>query len=339
MKFEIRNLKFGFAAVALLLATGCEKAVPPLPAEGFIAQASLSTNVIHVGDPVTLTLTARHPTGSAIHFPDIASRLQEQSSDAGNDKKIVVSGRASDNKTIAEGIQQTEETYRLTSFRTGDWTVSTNPVTCTFADGTEKSQALPELILHVQSLLNETNANKISDIKDIVKPPMHISPKLWVPLLIALLAIIAGVITLLFLRKPRTILQMAPPQPPQVIARQALAALKRKDWIPEPFFTELSLILRTYLENRFDINAPESTTEELTRSMSKDVRLNIKEQQTLNHFLTQADMVKFARADAEKQVMETAFETVEHFVDQTEPVEEDNHLEPQKNTENAKGDK
>lgn len=186
-------------------------------------------------------------------------------------------------------------------------------------------QALPELVLHVQSSLNTNNATKLSDIKDIIKPPLQVSRKLWAPLLIALLALVAGIATLIFLNKPRTILQMPPPQPPHIIARTALTALRGKPWSPEPFFTELSLILRTYLENRFNLNAPESTTEELTRSMATDIRLELKEQQALRNFMTQADLVKFARAGAAKEVMQTAFTTVEDFVEQTkeEPPQEE----------------
>ena len=305
----------------LLVLTGCGKPVEPLPPEGFVANAVVSTNTILVGDPVTLTLTARHPAGSTITFPNV-----------GNGKEVTVRGRASSNRELSKTILESEEIYQLTSFRVGDWPVTTNPVVCTFSGITQKAQALPELVLHVQSSLNATNATKLSDIKDIVKPPLRISRKLWVPLLIALLALIAGIATLIFLNKPRTILQMAPPIPPHLIARQALAALRSKPWMPEPFFTELSLILRTYLENRFDIKAPESTTEELARSMSSDTRLELKEQQTLRNFLTQADLVKFARAGAEQDVMQNAFATVEDFVEQTKESEQ-----PQKNTENAKG--
>jgi hypothetical protein len=111
----------------------------------------------------------------------------------------------------------------------------------------------------------------------------------------------------------------------------ALAALRDKPWSAEPFFTELSLILRTYLENRFSLNAPESTTEELTRAMSSDTRLEFKEQQALRNFMTQADLVKFARADAQQDVMQNAFATVEQFVEQTKQ----ENL-PQKSTENSK---
>jgi hypothetical protein len=306
MRFDIRYLIF-VAACSLL--SGCGKPVEPLPFGGFSLCAGLSTNTIYVGDPVTLKLTARHPTGSTVSFPNI-----------GNGKEVTVRGRAATSRNLSKTILESEEIYQLTSFRVGDWNIATNPVVCIFSGGERKIQNLPALTLHVQSSLNATNATKLSDIKDIVKPPLQIVRKLWIPLLIALLALIAGLLTLLFLRKRRTVQQSSTPQqPPHVIARQALDALRGKQWSPEPFFTELSLILRTYLENRFTLNAPESTTEELTHSMSADTRLELKEQQTLCNFLTQADLVKFARAGAEKEVMQNAFTTVEQFVDQTAP--------------------
>jgi predicted HicB family RNase H-like nuclease len=67
--------------------------------------------------------------------------------------------------------------------------------------------------------------------------------------------------------------------------------------------------------------------------MTADNRLAVKEQQTLHNFLTQADLVKFARADAQQDVMQNAFDTVEQFVEQTK----EKNAEPQKNAENAKG--
>jgi hypothetical protein len=299
----------------LLVLTGCGKPVEPFPPEGFVAHAALSTNTIFVGDPVTLTLTARHPAGSTISFPNI-----------GNGKEVTVRGRASSNRELTKTILESEELYQLTSFRVGDWSIATNPAVCTFSGGTQKMQALPELILHVQSSLNATNATKLSDIKDIIKPPLQIPRKLWIFLIIALLALIAGIATIFFLRKKHFAQQsFVPPQPPHILARQALTALRGKPWSPEPFFTELSLILRTYLENRFNLHAPESTTEELTRSMASDTRLELKEQQTLRNFMTQADLVKFARAGAEQDAMQNAFTTVEDFVEQTkeEPPQEE----------------
>lgn len=300
------KFRYPYLLILLALLTGCGKPVEPLPPDGFAIHAALNANTLLVGDPVTLTLTAHHPAGSTISFPNIE-----------NGKEVTVRGRAFSNRELSKTVLESEEVYQLTSFRVGEWTIGTNPVVCTFSNGTQKAQSLPELVMHVQSSLNATNATQLSDIKDIIKPPLQIPHTLWIFLIIALLALIAGIATLIFMNKPHTILQMPPPQPPHIIARMALTALRGKPWSPEPFFTELSLILRTYLENRFSLNAPEFTTEELTRAMSSDTRLEFKEQQILRNFMTQADLVKFARANAQQDVMQNAFATVEEFVEQT----------------------
>ena len=287
-----------------MMFAGCKEQVAPLPAEGFAVRAEMSENTIRVGDAVTLTLTARHPDGSVIRFPQ-PSRNRE----------IVVNGRSTETRQVAAGIQETEEVFQLTSFRFGEWTVLTGNTVCVFSDGTEKLMEIPLLTLRVEKQL-AAGDSKISDIRNIIKPPLKISVKLLVLLLVALIAIAAGVITLHILRKPQTILQI-PKQPPHMIARQSLIALRAKEWIADPFFTELSFILRTYLENRFSIHAPESTTEELTKMMSNDSRLNLRDQQTLRNFMTQSDLVKFAGAGAENEVMQNAFTTVENFVEDT----------------------
>lgn len=291
--------------ILTLLLFGCGQ--PTLPPGEFEVDAALSQHSLHVGDATTLTLTARHPAGSTICFPTL-----------GKSKEIVVRGRSFDTSELSGDLLKTKEVYQITSLRVGDWQLFTQPALCTFADGTQKTQLLPVLVLKVQSTLNETNVTRLSDIKGVVKPPLRIGRIAWVMLLIAVLAIIAGLLTRFFRRRKQGETALIKPGvPPEVIAAEALAALRNKRWVPEPFFTELSLILRTYLENRFNLNAPESTTEELTRTMAHDDRLQSHEQQTLRTFLTQADLVKFSRAGAEKEVMRTAFQTVEDFVAET----------------------
>lgn len=307
MKFEIRKLRFVFAGAAVLLLAGCGRPADPLAPDSFTAHAVLSTNRITVGGPAVLTMTARHPEGSAVRFPAPA-----------NDGDTIILDRTSVQRKQGRGLLETQETIRLTSFRTGERRLAGDTAVCRFADGTEAAQPLPELMLQVQSVLNETNAAALSDIKDIVRPPFRPAPLVWVLLAVALLAVVAGAAALLLRRKPRAV-PAPPPLPPDVIARRALDELRAGPWIPEPFFTRLSLILRTYLEGRFRIQAPESTTEELTRAMMTDRRLNTREQQSLLDFLTQADLVKFARAGAEQDVMQCALDIVARFIDETPP--------------------
>jgi len=317
---RIGNISFVFirenswAKILILLGlfflTGCGK--PTLPEGGFAAKATLSEQQLKIGDITTLTFTARHAAGSVVKFPV-----------PGKGKEVVVRGRSSDTTELAEGILQTEEVYYLTSLRTGNWLITTNLAVCTFSDGSKKAQAFPPLTLNAQSSLDETNINSLSDIKGLAKPPLQISPIIKVVMLIALLALLAGLITLLFIRKAKKSTSAEPDLPAHIKALTALSALKETPWMPEPFFVELSLILRTYLENRFDLNAPESTTEELAGKLNHDDRLTLKDQNTLREFFIQADLVKFARAGAEKDVMRTAFNTVETFVEQTKEADQE----------------
>jgi len=306
--------------LGVVLLAGCDQPMK-LPPDGFAAKAMLSRDTLQVGDPVTLTLTAHHPTGSTVHFPTI-----------GKGKEIVVHGRSIDTQERTKETFETEEIYKLTSFRIGNWALTTNPIVCTFADGREKEQALSTLILHVQSTLNESNANKLSDIKGPAKPPFRILRRVWVPALIVLLALIAGLITLLFMKKPKATIGSEPAEPAHVRAKRALDSLRKSEWIPEPFFVRLSLILRTYLEDRFDLNAPESTTEELAGKLKHDPQLDTDNRNSLQRFFTQADLVKFARAGAEQEVMQTAFDTVTQFIDQTQQEES----LPEESTKNSK---
>jgi hypothetical protein len=305
----MRHLLF---CLLLLILAGCGKP-PMLAPDEFRVQAELSPEDLHVGDPVVLTLTAQHPAGSRIRFPTI-----------GKPREVVVLNQTRDTRELSETTLETKCVIQLTSFRVGDWLVTTNPAVCTFSNGVEKAQMLPKLILFVGSSLE--GSTKLSDIKDSGSPSSRFLRVVWVLLLVSLLALAAGLLSRLVRRKMNPFAPEAPPVPPHIAAQNALDALRNEPWIPEPFFVKLSLILRTYLEDRFKLNAPESTTEELAEKLPREHK------GSLLPFFEQADLVKFARADAQQEVMQTAFTTVEDFVEQT--VQEE-YL-PQESTENSK---
>ena len=77
------------------------------------------------------------------------------------------------------------------------------------------------------------------------------------------------------------------------------------------------MILRTYLEGRFSLNAPDETTEEIVEEMSRSAELNGSQRNILQDFMRQADMVKFAKGHPERTTMESAFDTTRQFVEET----------------------
>jgi hypothetical protein len=85
----------------------------------------------------------------------------------------------------------------------------------------------------------------------------------------------------------------------------------------KPFYTALSLILRSYLEGRFNLNAPDETTEEIIEELSRSPELNGQQRNILQEFMRQADIVKFAKGHPDRTTMESAFHTTKQFVEET----------------------
>lgn len=117
-----------------------------------------------------------------------------------------------------------------------------------------------------------------------------------------------------------------PPLPPDRRALDALDALLREE-LPErglvaPFFTRLSAIARLYVEERFGLRAPEQTTEEFLVELSRRAdlpSLTADHRALLREFLTRADLVKFARADADPADCTQAADDIRTFVVHTRP--------------------
>ena len=83
----------------------------------------------------------------------------------------------------------------------------------------------------------------------------------------------------------------------------------------DAFYVELSGIVRGYLENRFELRAPELTTEEFLASAGASPDLTAAHQTLLREFLRQADLVKFARARPSGADIEQSLDAAGSFLD------------------------
>ena len=68
-----------------------------------------------------------------------------------------------------------------------------------------------------------------------------------------------------------------------------------------PFYIELSDIIRTYVESRFQIHASEQTTREFLQHAKQHPQLEHMDRKSLAEFLVAADLVKFARHEPSTQ--------------------------------------
>ena len=85
----------------------------------------------------------------------------------------------------------------------------------------------------------------------------------------------------------------------------------------DAFYVRLSLIVRTYLEDRFALRSPELTTPEFLTEMGRSPDLARSHQQLLRDFLTQADLVKFAGLRPGQDAVAESVAAAERFLEET----------------------
>lgn len=110
-----------------------------------------------------------------------------------------------------------------------------------------------------------------------------------------------------------------PAVPPHILARQRLEASLDHLHDPRTFCILVSDAIRFYLEDRFDLRAPERTTEEFLDELQSSRTLNVTHKQTLEAFLQQCDMAKFAKADMLGKELQALYDIGVQFVRETEP--------------------
>lgn len=174
------------------------------------------------------------------------------------------------------------------------------------------------LILPPPSAAANTN-----DIRAL-KPPVDI-PSGWAWLWWTLGAL-ALIVTLLLLwrwwRKKRLAIPPVIVIPPHVRAKQKLAAALLLIAEPMPFCVAVSDTVRVYLEERFQLRAPERTTEEFLNDLQATVHLNIEQKRSVAGFLESCDLVKFARFEPDESALRALHDSAGRLVDETqfEPV-------------------
>ncbi|HTD65415.1 MAG TPA: hypothetical protein VK846_02655, partial [Candidatus Limnocylindria bacterium] len=116
-------------------------------------------------------------------------------------------------------------------------------------------------------------------------------------------------------RKRRSI---APPVPPHVRAREKIDAALQLIGDPRAFCIAVSDAVRVYLEERFNLRAPERTTEEFLRDLQKTSALTAQQKASLAEFLEQCDLVKFARFEPPESLLRELHESALRLVHETQ---------------------
>lgn len=156
----------------------------------------------------------------------------------------------------------------------------------------------------------------------------------WWIILLAAIVLTVGIWMIIRYKKTGKFISRYKPQlPPYEAAVQALDRLKGENlWQQgrvEDYFVRLTDILRTYMAGRFQVSAPEMTTQQFLQEASVNPKLQAHAQE-FSRLLELADLVKFARMQAMPEENAEAFKIVRDFVEQTKPTAEEQAAEKEK---------
>lgn len=190
--------------------------------------------------------------------------------------------------------------YGLTQFDSGKYTI---PRIAILING--KPSFSDSLKVEVADVKVDTLKQKMYEIKDII--PVETSSDWWKYLLGILLLVGLGFLAFWlfkkYYKKPEKAEEIVYTSPIEK-ATSLLQQLERKELIQrgeiKNYYSELTDIVRTYIEEEIHIPAMESTTSELIvslRNVAKNKKLKLSKEtlENLEKVLNQADLVKFAK--------------------------------------------
>ncbi|WP_395042802.1 BatD family protein, partial [Flavobacterium sp.] len=190
--------------------------------------------------------------------------------------------------------------YGLTQFDSGRYTIPKIPI---LING--KSIFSDSINIEVSNVKVDTLKQKMFDIKTIEKVKIETNYWVYIIPIIILLALLLLVFWLFkkYKNRPKKELEIVYKTPIEK-ATSLLQSLEKKElWQNgevKEYYSQLTDIVRTYIEEEIQIPAMESTTSELIFSLKKvasqkKMKLNSETLKNLEKVLKQADLVKFAK--------------------------------------------
>ena len=293
--------------------------IPDSSAQDFSAQVYTDTNKILIGDHVTLTLVLNCQLSKHVLWPEIGDTISAEVE--------VVDRTAPDTlKRRGDGTLEIEQVYTITSFDSGFFVIP--PFRFIDAEDTSSMAETEAILIEVHTMEVDT-AQAFKDIKN----PYSV-PYTWDEFISEAIAI-SGILVLLLLaylfyrywknRPKKEIVEEVFVGDPYEIAMEGLHLLDDKklwqqDKIKE-YYTELTDIVRTYIENRYAIIAMEMTTDEIMESLAY-TQAAPADREKLGQLLLMADMVKFAKSKPLAREHQMNMSQASDFVRDTRQVED-----------------
>lgn len=253
-------------------------------------------------------LIVEAPTGTALQWPEWTAKLEQLQVHAG----------APLAEPLPDGRERTVRTWKLEPLATAEHLL---PAMTVQWDG--GSASVPPMALQVRDLTS-AEQEAVTTFQGIVTPDAIAAPGGGLPWWgWALAAALLGALAFWFYQRLHVPAPVVIITPPWEVAQRRLRELAQRKLHEqgrfEPFYVDLSSILRYYLEDRFQLHAPEQTTQEFLETAQRGSAFTEAQQLSLAQLLRHCDRVKFAQYQPAAEEMQESFSAVERFVEDTRP--------------------
>ena len=254
-------------------------------------KASLEPADILIGEQSKFKLELIQPNSEKVSWPQFADTLATNVQ--------IVEKLKTDTTKLSDGRISITSEYLVSSYDSGFYYIPEQ----IFETATEKAFTNP-VGLTVNTVPVDENADDINAEKAIMSAPFSwVELAKWTGMGLAGVLVVVIVVLLLMrfvFNKKVKILPETPEVvlPAHVVALQKLEQIKtEKIWQQgqiKQFYTEVTDVIREYLEGGYDINAMELTTDEIVALVKKNKELD-EIRLVLKEMLELSDLVKFAK--------------------------------------------
>ena len=285
--------------------------------------SSIDSTSIKIGEQITYKIEVETDTTNPVIFPEGQTFMPLE---------MIESYQPDTTKYDAK--YKLIKKYGLTQFDSGKYVIPKQKI---IIGG--KTFATDSMLVEVNDIVVDTTKQKLYDVKpmiDVKKPSSNWW--LWLLLTIALVATIGFLVYWFVWRKrPLTEEEKIAQLPPYDRAKLALKQLDETKYLEraeiKEYYSELTFIIRKYLDEKVYDKALESTTDQLIDRLNilqegNQIELSKDDIKNIEAILKRADLVKFAKSAPDIELAKLDRQTVDTEIDQVkdalpEPSEEE----------------
>lgn len=288
---------------------------PNATAQAVAVKAKIDSAQMWIGNQTALTFEVVQNKNQKVQFPLFSDTI------VGNIE--IVEQAKMDTVSVSDDNIQVNARYTVTSFEDSLVYIREFP----FVSDGDTSWSNSLSIRVIQPFVIDTASNTLADIKPVYKPPFNWKRFFVRALLIVLLLGLAFVLFVFIRRFIQKKPILAPAEKSKVVISPHEAAIRRLDALKEEklwqkgrikeYHTEITDIIRIYIEKMFNIRSLEMTSDEILDHVQFMKVDRSGAFDALRQILTLGDLVKFAKWNPSPSDNELSLINAYLFVNQT----------------------